>query len=82
MGAIHLENDIAVVESSSCIGCGLCVSGCPENAMRLEPRPDPPALPETVMEMGLKVAADKGRLERFMNIMARPSNTDPKSGRG
>ena len=36
MEAIDLVEDIAVINSSRCIGCGVCVHHCPENAMKLE----------------------------------------------
>lgn len=39
MKAISEKEGIAVVDRAKCIGCGLCVSGCPEDAAALEPRP-------------------------------------------
>lgn len=33
-------DDVAVVDATRCVGCGLCVSECPDEAMKLERRPD------------------------------------------
>jgi len=35
MEAIDLVDNIAVIISSRCIGCGVCVHHCPEEAMKL-----------------------------------------------
>ena len=36
MEAIELEENIANVDENRCIGCGVCVHHCPEDAMNLE----------------------------------------------
>ena len=36
MEAIQLEEDIANIDEKRCIGCGVCVHHCPEEAMTLE----------------------------------------------
>jgi ferredoxin len=69
MKAIAMVNDIAVVNTAECIGCGLCVTGCPTGAMVLTERAQVPSTPATIVEMGLKIAQEKGRLEAFLNIM-------------
>ena len=39
MDAISMEPEgVALIELQRCIGCGLCVSSCPEQALSLEPR--------------------------------------------
>jgi ferredoxin len=38
--ACLLEEDVAVIDLSKCIGCGLCVTGCPTEAAKLNRRPD------------------------------------------
>jgi Fe-S-cluster-containing hydrogenase component 2 len=39
--AIQIENDLATVSISKCIGCGLCVSTCPnESISMLHKQPD------------------------------------------
>jgi len=40
VGAITLDDGLAVVDIKRCIGCGLCVTGCPEKAPHLNKRPD------------------------------------------
>jgi ferredoxin len=69
--AIEMKEDIAVVDVSECIGCGLCVTGCPADAIALAERKSIPEIPATVVEMGIKVAQDKGRFEKFIKIMER-----------
>jgi ferredoxin len=40
MDAIAMEaEEVARIDLQRCIGCGLCVSSCPEGALRLEQRP-------------------------------------------
>gem|GEM_PF-2717466 len=36
--ALPLEQDVAVVESAGCIGCGVRVTGCDSQALTLVPR--------------------------------------------
>ena len=40
MEAISLPEQVSVVERERCIGCGLCVSVCPAEAISLQPRPE------------------------------------------
>ncbi len=68
--AININNsNVAEIDTAKCIGCGLCVTACPEQAVSLQEREDIPVTPDTVTEMGIKVAQDKGRLEDFIKIM-------------
>jgi Na+-translocating ferredoxin:NAD+ oxidoreductase subunit B len=67
--AITMVEDFASVDRQECIGCGLCVSGCPAGALVLIEREKVPSIPATVAEMGLKVLQEKGRLEAFLKIM-------------
>ena len=69
--AIEMKDGIAVVNAAGCIGCGLCVSGCPSEAIELSERKTIPAIPATITEMGVKVLQEKGRFDRFMKIMQR-----------
>jgi len=40
VGAVSIDGVVATVNLSRCIGCGLCVTGCPDEAMYLQRRPD------------------------------------------
>jgi len=33
-------DEVSVIDLTKCIGCGICVTGCPNEAMKLELRPD------------------------------------------
>ncbi len=69
VGAIGMEDDIAVVEAGKCIGCGLCVTACPVDAIALVRRSDAPEIPITNQEMLGKVLTEKGKLQKFEKIM-------------
>jgi ferredoxin len=40
MEAITLPEDVSVVDRARCIGCGVCISVCPTEAIALTPRPE------------------------------------------
>jgi Na+-translocating ferredoxin:NAD+ oxidoreductase subunit B len=69
--AIEMKDGIAVVNTAECIGCGLCVTGCPAEAIVLAERKSIPAIPATITEMGIKIAQEKGRFDKFIKIMQR-----------
>ncbi len=72
MEAVELVDDIAVIVGAKCIGCGLCVTGCPSETMTLKDR-DAPSHPinETARDMIMKVLEEKGKTEDFLKIMQR-----------
>jgi len=69
MKAIEIKDNAAVVNPAECIGCGLCVSGCPTGAIELSERKQVPFVPATTEEMATKVLQEKGRLNAFMKVM-------------
>ncbi|MBC7229748.1 MAG: 4Fe-4S binding protein [Actinobacteria bacterium] len=69
VGAIRVADEKAVVDTTKCIGCGLCVTGCPNRALRLEAVSGFPEPPATTAEMGMKILQEKGKLERFLEVI-------------
>jgi Fe-S-cluster-containing hydrogenase component 2 len=69
MGAIAILDNTAMLSPEKCIGCGLCVSVCPGEAISLTRREDPPEVPATTRDLGVKVLSEKGRLEDFLKQM-------------
>ena len=71
VSAIEVRDSVAVVDQERCIGCGLCVTKCDAEAVHLVPRRHPSESPPTIVEMGLKIAAEKGKAEDFIKLMRR-----------
>ena len=71
MKAIEIKDDVAVVNTLECIGCGLCVTGCPAEAIKLMERKQLPSVPASIKEMAAQVLQEKGRLDAFLKIMQR-----------
>ena len=72
VGAVKVDDGVARVDAARCIGCGLCTTTCEAGAMSMELRAEVvPAPPATAAEMGLQVAAEKGRLDEFLPLLAR-----------
>ncbi|MEW6554765.1 MAG: 4Fe-4S binding protein [Actinomycetota bacterium] len=69
VGAIEVVEGAAVVARDRCIGCGLCVSGCPEEALRLVRDEEYREPPRTTGEMGMKILQEKGKLEAFLEVI-------------
>ena len=69
VNAITIEDASSRIDESRCIGCGLCVSSCPVDAISLQKRTIEPDIPETVQDMGIRVATEKGKIESFLKVM-------------
>jgi len=58
-GALKMVDEIAVTNSVLCIGCGLCVTACPTEAISLVKRAETPHVPETLFELSQEAAKTK-----------------------
>ena len=60
MDAIETGENVSEVVDGRCIGCGLCVSGCPMEAISLEPKPGMEAPPKDMSDMLNRIASERG----------------------
>jgi Fe-S-cluster-containing hydrogenase component 2 len=68
MKAIEMVDKKPVVSIDKCIGCGVCASGCPHDAIRMERCADVTEPPANTMEMGMRLLQEKGKLEDFIKL--------------
>lgn len=68
---LHVIEGVASVDIERCIGCGLCVTTCSAEAIRMVPRVKAAELPLSASAMGIKVATEKGRIDDFAKFMTR-----------
>ena len=76
MNAIIASPERYEINRDRCIGCGLCVTACPVEAITLKAKPVPPQIPDSIIDMHVKIAKERGlffigrlmveRLTRFL----------------
>jgi Na+-translocating ferredoxin:NAD+ oxidoreductase subunit B len=81
MGAIRPVDGALSVEERRCIGCGLCVSGCPERALRLSRRQRVPVPAASIREINLTILREKGKLEAFLPLITPPPGPERTEGK-
>jgi Fe-S-cluster-containing hydrogenase component 2 len=66
--AIDMVDGAAHVNPDRCIGCGLCVTTCPPEALRLikKPMAEQYAPPKSGVETYIRIAQERGKLEKLM----------------
>ena len=62
--AITIEDDTAAIDLDRCIGCGLCVTDCPTEAMLLQQKATDSQYipPKNVFETYMNIAQERGIL--------------------
>ncbi len=55
-----------VVDTSRCIGCGVCADACQKDAMHMVRRTEQPYVPQTGMERILRMAIERGHLAQLL----------------
>lgn len=60
MEAVIEGDEFMEVDLTRCLGCGLCVPTCPEDAVSLVPKPAAEAPPANIVEMNLKMVEERG----------------------
>ena len=68
VGAMAVTDGTAVVEEALCIGCGLCVTGCPNDALVLARREAAAQPAQTTRDMGVVILQEKGKLADFVEM--------------
>jgi Fe-S-cluster-containing hydrogenase component 2 len=64
MDAIEVNDGIAAIDSNRCIGCGLCVTTCPTQAMQLVKKPDDQLYepPQNGVETYVRIMQERGKI--------------------
>ncbi len=77
MGAISISNSGLSINIDNCIGCGLCVTGCPEEAMKLLRREGWREPVDKVRDIGMTILKERGKekdILPFIDPNAEPLN--------
>jgi Fe-S-cluster-containing hydrogenase component 2 len=63
MQAITQDESVVNVNTDRCIGCGLCVSTCPTDALSLvrKPEKDQKDMPDTFFDTWYKIKRDQSK---------------------
>lgn len=64
VGAIHVDDEIAVVDKTRCIGCGVCVPTCTSEAISLIKKKEEILPPKNTLETYTKIMDKKAELAR------------------
>jgi ferredoxin len=59
-------DEVACIDAETCIGCGLCVTGCQKDAPTLVRREAVIDPADTTRGMGFKMLQGQGKLEEFV----------------
>jgi ferredoxin len=59
-----MEDDAAALDPDHCIGCGLCVTTCPTDSLKLARKPDEQqaGVPKNMVEATIQLAKARGKL--------------------
>jgi Fe-S-cluster-containing hydrogenase component 2 len=64
MDAIDVTDGIAAIQRDRCIGCGLCVTTCPTDAIQLIQKPEDQLYepPKTGAETYIRIMQERGKI--------------------
>jgi ferredoxin len=71
MGAISMEDNVAVINRDRCIGCGVCVAACVNNANRMHKKDKTYTPPKTHEDMYKKIMIERFGLVKTLKIVSR-----------
>jgi Fe-S-cluster-containing hydrogenase component 2 len=63
MDAVEIIDDVSNINLERCIGCGVCVPTCPEEAIELIEKEEKMVPPKNAVETYQKIAQEKNRLK-------------------
>ena len=71
MDALTIEEFKSVVNLDRCIGCGLCVTTCPNDSLLLvrKPEKEQPAVPKSNVQNYINLGRKRGKLNASKMVM-------------